>query len=216
MATIKTLVERIETRLFLASGLDVQTHAEDQIVEMIRNKYNLLFDDHFYTDYTYPLTTPLDGTTGQVTIDLSAKILRYVDIHSVLPDTDDTPLPRLPIGSNPARVQMSTIAPSQDKTKVFQVWPNDETFDVTIWYRTRLSNDVWDKAEYETEVPMDDEMLIIGCVWEFLVMDASNSIAIQEYKKMFDARVVQVRKFEANLPISKGKVERDGPLTRWS
>src|SRR6188768_2863574 len=111
MATIQKLVERIETRLFLAAGIDVQTHAEDQIVEMLRHKYNVLFDDHWYQEYTYPLSATLDGTTGTVTADLSTKILRYSDINCILWDQDETPLPRMPIGSNPANTRTRSIAP---------------------------------------------------------------------------------------------------------
>lgn len=216
MATIQELVERIETRLFLASGLDVQTHAEDQIIEMVRSQYNFLFDDHFDIDHTYVMQQTLDGTTGQVTGDLSADILRFQDINCVLWDQDETPLPVLTIGANPSFVRRRCITASSNKTKVFRMVPPDETGPVWIWYRTRLANSVWSDAQYDTEVPLDDEMLILGCVYEFLVNDGSNQIAIGEYKKKFDARVIQQRKKEFMLPMSKTKVNRDGPATRWS
>lgn len=216
MTTIQKLVERIETRLFLVSGLDVQTHAEDQIIEMLRHKYNVLFDDHWYTETTYALNATLDGTTGQVTTDLSTEILRYMDINCILWDQDETPLPRLPIGSNPANTRMRSIAPSPDKTKVFRVYPTDETGPVVIWYRKRIADEVWDDAEYDTDIQMDDEMLLLGCVYEFLFNDGSNSIAIGEYKKMFDARVKQIRDTQFTIPLAKSKTNRDGPATRWS
>lgn len=215
MATIQKLVERIETRLFLVSGIDVQTHAEDQILEMLRHKYNVLFDDHWSSEYTFPLVATLDGTTGTVTTDLSTKILRYSDINCVLWDQDETPLPRLPIGANPANTRMRCIAPSSDPTKVFQVFPNTETGPLVIWYRTRIADSVWDDAEYSTIIQMDDEMLMLGCVYEFLFNDGSNDVAIGEYKKMFDARVAQLRKQQFQIPMAKSKTNRDGPATRW-
>lgn len=216
MATIQQLVERIETRLFLVSGIDVQTHAEDQIIEMLRHKYNVLFDDHWYAEHTHFFQSTLDGTTGQIVDDISTYVLRYMDIRSVLWDQDEDPLPKLTIGANPNRVRTRCITPSSDPTKVFKVVPIDETGPVTIWYRTRIADEVWDGAEYDTVINMDDEMLLLGCVYEFLFNDDSNELAIGEYKKMFDARVKQIRDTQFTIPMSKSKVERDGPLTRWS
>lgn len=215
MATIQKLVERIETRLFLVSGIDVQTHAEDQILEMLRHKYNVLFDDHWSQEAIYAMTANLDGTTGQVVEDLSTEILRFADIQSILWDQDETPLPRMPMGSNPANTRMRSYAPSSDPKKVFKVFPNDETGPLVVWYRKRIADSVWDDAEYDTEIPMDDEMLLLGCVYEFLFNDGSNPAAIGEYKKMFDARVSQIRKQQFQTPMAKSKVNRDGPATRW-
>lgn len=215
MATIQKLIERIETRLFLVSGIDVQTHAEDQLIEMLRHKYNVLFDDHWYPEYTFSMTATLDGTTGQVVEDLSTEIIRYMDINCVLWDQDETPLPQMPIGSNPANTRTRSIAPSSDPSKVFKLYPVTETGPLVIWYRKRIADSVWDDAEYETVIPMDDEMLLLGCVYEFLFNDGSNDVAIGEYKKMFDARVKQQRNTQFQIPMTKSKVNRDGPATRW-
>src|SRR5687768_10716401 len=157
MATIKELVERIETRLFLAAGLDVQIHAEDQIVEMLRGVYNTLFDDFFDPNYTLYMQATLDGTTGKVVEDLSTIILRYQDIHSVFWDTDETPLPRVTPGTNPSRIRRRSILPSGEASSVFRLYPNDETGPVHIWYKTKIANNIWDDNEYDTQINLDDE-----------------------------------------------------------
>lgn len=215
MATIKELIERIETRLFLASGLDVQTHAEDQIVEMLRGVYNTLFDDFWYPDHTLFMSATLDGSTGQVIEDLSTKILRFQDIHSVFWDHDQTPLPRILPGTSIGRIRTRSIMPSGDPRSVFRLFPNDETGPVHIWYKTKIDKSVWDDNNFDTVINFDDEVLMLGVVHEFLVNDDSNSEATKTYGAKFSARQKQIRDAQWNLPISKRPLERDGPLSRW-
>lgn len=215
MATIKQLIERIETRLFMVAGLDVQIHAEGQIEEMLRGVYNSLFDDFWYPEFTLFCTAQLNGTTGEVTEDLSTKILRFKDIHTVYWDEEEDPLPRLTPGASLSRVRTRCIMPSGNPQSVFKLYPVDETGPVHIWYRTRIADDVWENQKYDTIINMDDEVLMLGVVYEFLVMDDSNTTAAQEYKAKYQLRQKQIRDAQWDIPINKRKLERDGPLTRW-
>lgn len=215
MATIKQLIERIETRLFMVAGLDVQIHAEGQLEEMLRGVYNSLFDDYWEPDYTKYITATLNGTTGEVLTDLSTFILRYKDIHTVYWNEDEDPLPRVSPGTSLGRVRTRSIMPSGNPASVFKVIPTDTTEDVHIWYRTRLSDTVWENQAYDTPLEFDDEVLMLGVVYEFLFNDDSNSRATDEYKAKFAARQNQLRAAQWSIPLSKKKLERDGPLTRW-
>lgn len=215
MATIEKLIERIERRLFMAAGISVQTHAEEQLVEMLRGVYDTLFDDFWYPEYTFHMTKTLVVNTGEVSDDISDLVLRYKDIHSVHWDEDEDPLPRVTAGSPLSRIRRRCIMPSPDPTKVFRVYPLDESGQVHIWYRTKLSDDVWEDQEYNTNIPFDDSVLLYGVVYEYLLMDDSNSNATQEYKAKFMGRQDQMRKAQWEHGLSKKKLDRDGPATRW-
>ena len=216
MATIEQLIERIEERLALVSGLDVQIHVEDRLVEMLRHKYNVLFDDFWDVSNTYYRTETLDGSTGQISGDISSVILRYADIHSVFYDSDDDPLPQVSLGTNPSRIRTRCIVPSSDSTKVFKVLPVDTAGDVHIWYRTKLADSVWETPTYSTEVPMDDELLMLGVMYDFIVDDGSNIGAEEKYKNMFAGRLKQIRSQQFQHSLSKRPQEYQGVSNRWT
>lgn len=215
MATIQQLIERIETRLFLLSGLDVQIHAEGQIEEMLRGVYNSLFDDFWYPDHTLFRTETLNGTTGEVIGDLTDIARRYKDIAVVFHEDSDEPLPRVTPGASLTNIRRMSVMPSGDPKTVFKIVPFDTTGMVSFWYRTRISDDVWANQEYDAEINMDDDVLMYGVVYEFLVNDDSNATATAEYKSKFAGRQKQLRDAQWEIPLSKKELEHDGPLTRW-
>lgn len=215
MATIQQLIERIETRLFLLPGLDVQIHAEGQLEEMLRGVYNQLFEDFWYPEFTYFMSSTLDGVSGKLVDDISSKVKRFADISTVYWDEDEEPLPRVLPGTALNRVRRRSILPCSDPKSVFQVVPADETGPVHFWYRTRIADEVWDNQLYDTVINFDDDVLLFGVVYEFLVNDDSNNRATEEYKQKFYGRQQQMRDQQWQQPISKRKLERDGPLTRW-
>lgn len=215
MATIQTLVERIEKRLFLLSGLDVQIHAEDQIVEMLRGVYNNLFDDFWDQDLLLYQSFDLNGTTGEIVGDLSETVLRYKDIHSVYLDECETPLPKVTPGSNVSELRREAIMPSGDPVTVFKVVPSDTVGTVGVWYRTRIADDVWDNQDFEQSIPMDDELLLLGVVYEFLVNDDSNQQAAKMYAGKFVERKSQITKAQFQVPITKKKLDRDRVPADW-
>lgn len=215
MTTITTLIERIEKRLFLLPGLDVQIHAEDQIVEMLRGKYNNLFDDYWDMNFTYPMSGTLNGTTGEITTDISSQVLRFSDIHSVYYDEDERPLPRVTPGASFGRIRSRCVMPSGVATSVFKIAPADTTGLVHFWYRTRIADSVWDDNQFDTDIPMDDEILLNGVVYEFLVNDGSNDVAMAEYKAAYLARKKKIEQQQWQIPLFKHNLNRDGPLDRW-
>jgi len=216
VATINQLIERTEQRLFLAAGLDVQIHAENQLIEMIRGVYTTLFEDFWYPEFTYYRVETLDNTTGVITGDISTYVLRYKDINSVYWDQEAVPLPQVAVGSPMVNLRRKSIGPSSDRTKVFQVFPADTTGPVGIWYRTRINDAIWEAQDFDNEFPFDDEVVMYGVVYEFLAMDDSNQTATAMYEKKFQGRQSQLRSAQWNIPIAKQSLTRDGPATRWS
>lgn len=216
MATIATLIERIEKRINLAAGIDVQTHGEEQMLEMLRHKYNTLFDTMWWYDYLTLETFTLDGSTGTITGDVTDKIRRFIDIHSVYLGGNSKPLPLLSIGSNPTLFTAEAIAPyTSDATKMFKVWPFDRSDEVHVWYRTRMSDDEWDIATAEDQnVNMDDELLITGTIYDYLVDDGSNDESAAKYERQYNARFEQLAKLSYQHGISKSDQSTSLP-TQW-
>ena len=215
MATVASLIERIEKRINLAAGMNVQVHAEDQLLEMLRHKYNTLFDSHWWQDYLLMETFTLDGVTGQITGSVADKILRYIDIHSVFRGGDAQPLPMRATVTNPTLNTTTRIAPSSDKTKVFRVLPMDTAGEVHVWFRSRLSDEAWDITNAETtDVNMDDELLITGTVYDYLVDDASNEESARKYEQQYNARFDQLTLLGFQQGISKVS-QSAGVATDW-
>lgn len=217
MATVAQLITRIEKRIGLASGMDVQVHAEDQLLEMLRHKYNVLFDDHWWYDYLSLETFTLDGTTGTITGTVANKILRFIDIHSVHLGSDSHPLRLLSTGVNPTLFNSTALAPyAADATKMFKVYPLDRSDDVHVWYRQRITDEAWDLENAEdTNVNMDDELLILGTVYDYLSDDASNPDSASKYENQYNLRYQQL----VTLGFQHGIAKRDQALgipNQWS
>lgn len=215
MATINQLIVRIEERLALAAGLNVQIHAENRLIETLRSSYNILFDDFWWPEYTKSATYTLDGTTGQITTDVTNIIRRYADIQYVYYDQDEHPLPHLQRTTNPARIKTRCITPSGDPETVFKVYPVDTTGNVHVWYRTRIADSVWEDSEFDTEINMDDELLIYSVCYDFMVDDASNDMAAQKFLQKLNARLKQLRAQQYLSPISKRQQEYAATVDQW-
>lgn len=216
MATVETLITRVEKRISMAAGLDVQVHAEDTLLEMLRHKYNTLFDANWWYDYLTLETFTLDGSTGLITGDVSAKIRRFVDIHSVFLGDNLRPLPLLQIGSNLTSFMGEALMPyTADATKMFKVYPIDRSDSVHVWYRTRLTDDDWEIAVAdETNVNMDDELLILGTVYDYLMDDGSNLEAVTKYETQYNNRYQQLVNLSFQHGISKHDQARGIP-SQW-
>lgn len=213
MATIAQLIADIEERLALASGLDVQIHAEDRIVAMIKHKYRILVDDHWWDHLMADFSGTLDGTTGQVTGDLSA-IKQYADIQSIYLDTDVMPLPKRSLLTNPSQIKAQCQGPSTNATKVFKVYPIDTSGSVYGWYRQRLADSAWEDTN--TDIPIDEELIILGCCADFTMDDGSNQQAAQKFMQMYNSRLSQLRGQEMNGAINKRQQEQAGAIqTDW-
>lgn len=219
MATIGTLIARVEARIALAVGLDVQIVDEPRMLEMLRSKYNNLFDETWWIDYMTLATYDLDETTGLIDGDVTNLINRFVDIHSVFYNNLPDPLPILKYNLNPSQSRRPCITPyTSDPTKMFRVVGSlgsgtTTTAQVNVWFRTRLRDDQWEQDNDETEVPMDDEMLILGTVFEYLSDDGSNDSAAQKYQGLFLERKKQMMKLEFQAPITKSNDHMSWPTT---
>lgn len=214
MATFNDIIQKVIVRISQVPGTSVQTYAEGRIGDMVQHKFNVLFDDFWWSQFQGWTTGTLDGTTGVVTADLSNSVKRWVDIKRVFYDTDQTPLPQLPISVNPyalsagGRPRFIDPYPA-DSAKVFRVWPNDATGTLRINYRTK-------PADFGTSdtVNMDDQVLILGAAYDYLEDDGTNPGATEKFRVMFEQRLRQLKMAESEQPIPlDGRTELIP--TRW-
>lgn len=203
MITLEQLITRIEQRLMMAAGLDVQIHAEDALVEMIRTKYEMLFDDFWWDEYLTLETFTLDGTTGIVTTDLSTKILHFRDINAIYYNNDSRPMPRLSAGNNPTKIRTRSHAPTNVATSVFKVFPSTLTGQVHVWYRTRIAPAAWEAQDPNMQINMDAELLVLGVAFDYLSSDGSNIDDAKKLGGMYAERLKQMRDGMWEAPISK-------------
>lgn len=216
MATVASLITRVEKRLAMAAGIDVQIHAEETMLEMLRHKYNTLFDDRWWLSYLTLETFTLDGVTGLINGSVENKIRRFIDIQGVFLGGNQRPLPILAPNTNPILFMGEAVGPyAADPTKLFKIYPIDRAEDVHIWYRTRIADEDWviEQAE-DVEVNMDDELLILGTVYDYLTDDGSNEKAVEKYEAQYNKRYQQLVAAEFQLGVAKADQARGIP-TQW-
>lgn len=215
MATIQTLIERVQERISILSGLGVQIHEEGALIEFLRLVYNEVWDDHWNENHTYFRTETLDGTTGQITGSLTTLVRSFEDLGAVFYNSDDDPLPQINKNVNPTKIQRRCIGPNDNPSKVFTVYPVDTAGDVHFWYRTRVDPAVWTDGSYDTDLVLDEEVLLRGTIAMYLADEGSNQDNLQTWRGMYQARLRKLREKTWSKPIPKRPLEHDGVMTRW-
>ena len=185
----------------MVSGSGVQIYAEDVIGDMIQHKFDVLFDEAWWPQFTNWGTLTLDGTNGQSTTDLTSLIKRFDDIRVLFPENSNTPMTVLSAsttnpfelsGTTPIHYERDSLA-----SKVFHVWPKASTGKVIIHYRTKPD----DFTESDT-VDFDNQAIILGAVYDYLEDDGTNPNATQKFQALFESRVKQLKNNLSAAPIS--------------
>ncbi len=203
MTTLAQLVARTAERLSMAAGTGVQTYAEDRIAEMIQHKFDVEFDKRFWPQFSTWTTYTLDGTLGVVTADLTEVIKRFEDIAIIYPTNSDTPITHTtPMSMNPNNIGGTSVRHYESYVatsvaKVFRVWPRASTGTLEIYYRTKP-----DTFVSTDTVNFDEQLLILGAVWDYLEDDGTNPNASAKMKDLYDERSIQIGNSLDRMPIS--------------
>lgn len=191
MATFGNLIQRTLTRVRLQGGLDVQTYAQPLIAEMLQHKFDVMFDRRFWKNLRKYTTLTLDGTNGLVTTDISEDVKRFVDIQYVWPEQYNKPIPEVLGRVNADHVTMVCFRPYGDPSRVFQVLPKTLSGTVEICYRTKPD------AFIETdEVPMDDQLLILGTAYDYVVDQGADRTQIEKFLRFYIDRLEALESLE--------------------
>ncbi len=81
--TMEQIIGDCVLSLQQVSGLGIQTYTEPQLMNLIQQNFDALFDRMWWKDYMEWYTRTLDGFSGHVTATLP-DVKRYVDIFAVL------------------------------------------------------------------------------------------------------------------------------------
>ena len=194
MATLADIITRVQELLSLAGGLNVQTYAQPRIVQFVTMGYNTLYKKRFWKDYTKIEMFTLDGLTGRVTADLSAKILKFSDIQYVWYQDYATPLPIAPENRTPDMIRQLSFGPSGVAACPFTVFPITNSGNIWVAYRTKAIMPFTETYE----IPMDDELLVRWAAMMYLTFDNANQAAIQLITKMYSDYLNELEKLEDN------------------
>lgn len=190
MATFGELITRTLTRLSALGGLDVQTYMQPKLAEMLQHKFDVLFDKRFWRDLTTNETMTL-GNDGSPIGTVVNKIKRFSDIQYVWIPGYTSPLPEAPRSAPQSLVRQPSIAPVADPAKRFRVLPINTITSVEVAYRTKPA------AFIETDVvPFDDQIMILGTCYDYLVGEAANMTDAQKFLTMYTDRLNTLEKLE--------------------
>lgn len=212
MTTLREMIDKVLTRLRMETSTATQIYSEDAIQMGIQHKFDVLFDQFWMPQFmTYQEQYTLDGTTGCIVGDLSAKVKRWQDLLMVHNQFSIYPLPMAMNNLRHGDINMPVVQPNKDKTKVFRIIPANSVGPVWLTYRTKPANFEND----DDVIDMDDQMIILGTCYDMLEDDSTNPGASDKFKNMFDARVKQWQKSQYNMPMSTSP-SQTLPLNRWA
>lgn len=181
MTTIDGAVNRVTTLLSQVSGENVQLYAEDRIVDMLQNSYNLLFDRMWWPSLMRRETKTLNGTSGEVTVNFTA-LTRFEDIKSIFRVGDRMPLPEVALNENPDTLDGDRVRfyePSQTAGKIFKCYPVESIGDIIIHYRARQADFIDDTT---ATIDFDVDLLVFAAVYDYLEDDGTNPGATEKYR----------------------------------
>lgn len=201
MATLSQLINQTLRRLTLVGGSGTQLYSEDLIGDMLQHKFDTVFEEADWPQFTFWNTYTLDGTLGVVTADLSSVVKDFEHIIAIYPENSSTQLTELSSTTNPYNLTGTTpihYAPyNADASKVFHIWPKTSTGNIVLNAKTKP-----DDFTATSEVKFDSQCLILGTCWDFLEDDGSNPGAAEKFQNLFETRLKQLKKMRSDNPIS--------------
>jgi hypothetical protein len=213
MITFGQIVTKVLQRLALVEGLDAQIYAEPRIQLAVQHKFDMIFREYWLPDYTtYQEEYVLDGSTGQITGDLTDKLKDWRDLHSVMWESSHKPLPIAPMNTRDADIFYPSIRPQGiNKAKWFRILPATTIGKVWVTYRTKPA----DFEKDEDEIFMDTQLLLLGTCWDVLEDDGTNSGAADKFRILFQDALSQFNRQGFNIPLDTIMSSRS-TVNRWT
>ena len=190
----------------LVAGTGTQIYAEDTLAEMIQHKFDVLFDEAFWPQFSTWYQWTLDGTLGVVTTDLTDIVKRFEDIQVIFPENSNTAVTKISnlttnpfelSGTTPIHYEALGATFTNKTTRVFRVWPLASTGDIIIRVRTKPAT-----FSSTDEIDFDDQALILGAAFDYLEDDGVNPNATKKFQDLFESRVNQLKDNFNSGPIS--------------
>jgi hypothetical protein len=216
--TLQQLIIRTQQELYQAAGIGTQVYGEANISQKILNAFELLAGDPEYKwkRYNTFLRYTLDGTTGRVTAVVTDTFKTFDDIYTIYPADSERQLTYYNGNRNPLLWSGTTpLQYTADATtgKVFRVIPITATGDIVV--SGRVIPDTSTFALSDT-VPFDSLVLIYMAAWQYAVDDGANQATMAKFQTLFETRLKQMKRTQANEPISLSQGTRGDYPRQWS
>ena len=211
-ATFGEIVTKVLQRLSLVEGLDAQIYAEPRIQLAVQHKFDTLFREYWWPEYTvFQDPYELDGVTSWITGDLTGKLKDWRDLHSVMHESSNSPLPIIPMNVKYVDVQSPSIMwYLGDPSKMFVVHPKTTSGKVWLTYRTKPK----DFEEDHEEIRLDSQLMILGTCWDVLEDDGTNPGASDKFRGLYQDSIAQVTRMFHTIPHNTLMPNRS-ISTRW-
>ena len=212
MITLGECTEMVLQRMKSVEGLDAQIYAEVPIKLAIQHAFDWLFNEYWWPEYTVEQEQyTLDGSTGQITGDLTGKVKRWEDLHSIIPEGYNRPLAMAPKNISYQHITAPSIVQNVAvPSKMFKIYPLTTTGNVFITYRIypdRFEDDA-------DEIKMDHQLLTLRACYDMLEDDAMNPSNADKFKTFYEARLKQCNRGLLQQGVQMTPVTRSFP-TRW-
>lgn len=214
--TFGSLIEGVQTRLSEVVGTAANLYSEEMLGAYVQDAFDLVFDKVWVPEYVVYLERTLDGSTGQVTVDIADTtaaeyIAFFKDIRTVFPDNSDKVLPLLPTRINPFELIGSYpryVSPLAGN-KLIKIWPVASTGKIHIIGRQRpLAFDTDDT------VKMDRLLLTLGACWLAMESDSTSPGAAEMFQRLYTNRFETEMSNYQNLPLELAPHSISYP-TQW-
>jgi hypothetical protein len=205
MTTVAEIINRSQINLSQLPGAGTQVFAEDILLEKLHLAFDTLLGKVWWDDYMHWLQGDLDGVLGVITTNmgnLTHKLYSYKDIQFVKVDGHRRRnLPEVPNDMPPSIITGTTpkfVASNGGSDKIFKILPATATGTINARYRTRP-----DTFDLDTNLLLDDTLLIRATSYQYLVDDGTNPDATSTAQSQLDEIYKQIagdedRTFMAN------------------
>lgn len=191
-----------------------QIYAEDRIANMLQEKFNFVWDEMQWPDYTRWNEYTLDGTLGITTLPVEG-LTRFEDIISVFAQDSNYPLKRFHMQTPPGRYDGNQprwymrypVGTSVDR--ILRVVPYKATGTISVNYKAKPTSFGPDDMVY-----MDEDLLILGAAYDYAEDDGSNPGQIEKFQIAFETRLKQLKREDAMKPLDIDPRISDYP-TGW-
>jgi hypothetical protein len=196
--TLAQLITMVQTELYQVSGAGTQVYGEANIAQKIQSSFDLIFTDKWWKRHMTRLSRVLNGTTGEVTVDITT-IVSFEDVKSVYVEGRRDPLPKVSDTYN-ATMFSGTSAQfyeaSTTTNKLIVVQPITAAANISIVGRKHPGTFV-----SATVVPFDPWAVTWMTAWQYMSDDGSNPDSAAKFQGLFEKRISQLYKAQTSEPI---------------
>lgn len=214
MSTFTDVITKVETLLRQEAGPSVQQYAEGIIAVMLQDSFDRLFNEYWFPEFYNPAQTyTLTGTNGLI-VPGGAYPARWRDIRYIWKAPYVEPLTQAPVTINSNAVfalapMWQPLITAGPPIQVFRILPLNTTGTVTVAFRVKPANFI-----STTIMPMETDVMEAEVIYQYLVDDGANELAIKKWEATFKDRSqrLNMQMNRGPHPLAPG---RGAPLSVW-